>query len=27
MGGETIIYFEELPALPEQIPEERPSAS
>ncbi|HXN41149.1 MAG TPA: DUF5335 family protein [Myxococcaceae bacterium] len=26
MGGETIIYFEELPALPEQIPEERPSA-
>lgn len=26
MGGETIIYFEELPALPEQVPEQRPRA-
>jgi hypothetical protein len=25
-GGETIIYFEELPALPEQISEEQASA-
>jgi hypothetical protein len=25
-GGETIIYFEELPALPEQIPEEHANA-
>jgi len=26
MGGETIIYFEELAALPEQVSEQRPSA-